>query len=48
MLVDLGSTNGTSVNGSQVEEHELQYGDRITLGNVVFEYLPYEPRRAAS
>jgi hypothetical protein len=47
-LVDLGSTNGTSVNGSQIGEHELDYGDRITLGNVVFEYLPYEPRRAAS
>ncbi|HLT20274.1 MAG TPA: DUF3662 and FHA domain-containing protein [Thermomicrobiales bacterium] len=47
-LIDLGSTNGTSVNGTQISEHELQYGDRITLGNVVFEYLPYEPRRAAS
>ncbi len=47
-IVDLGSTNGTSVNGSQITEHELKYGDRITLGNVVFDYLPYEPRRAAS
>jgi hypothetical protein len=47
-LVDLGSTNGTSVNGTQIQEHELRYGDRITLGNVVFEYLPYEPRESAS
>ncbi|HEX6487421.1 MAG TPA: FHA domain-containing protein [Candidatus Dormibacteraeota bacterium] len=31
-IVDLGSTNGTSVNGMQVQRSELQDGDRVTLG----------------
>jgi len=29
---DLGSTNGTFVNGERVEEHDLQPGDRIQIG----------------
>jgi transcriptional regulator with GAF, ATPase, and Fis domain len=29
---DLGSRNGTRVNGMPVEEHELQHGDQITVG----------------
>jgi pSer/pThr/pTyr-binding forkhead associated (FHA) protein len=36
MLLDLGSTNGTEVNGRQLKAHEpyaLQPGDRVTLGN---------------
>lgn len=32
-LKDLGSTNGTSVNGNPVEEIELQTGDQISIGN---------------
>jgi Mg-chelatase subunit ChlD len=38
-LVDLGSTNGTRVNGSRVEKARLRPGDRIRLGEVelVFE-----------
>lgn len=39
VLLDLGSTNGTRVNGSRVRSHELADGDEITFGstNVVFE-----------
>jgi hypothetical protein len=33
VVVDLGSTNGTKVNGSKVGEHELLDGDEIVLGN---------------
>ncbi|HSJ94395.1 MAG TPA: DUF3662 and FHA domain-containing protein [Gaiellaceae bacterium] len=42
-VTDLGSTNGTEVNGERVTRHELKDGDRITLGatEVVFE-LPRE------
>jgi len=31
-IVDLGSTNGTLVNGDPVQEKELNHGDRITIG----------------
>ncbi len=31
-LLDLGSTNGTKVNGSPVRQHRLQDGDVITIG----------------
>ncbi len=31
-LVDLGSTNGTQVNGRKIDRVPLQNGDRITLG----------------
>jgi len=33
-LVDLGSTNGTFVNGVRIRSHELKSGDRFRLGNV--------------
>ena len=32
-ITDLGSTNGTRVNGARITEAELQDGDRITLGS---------------
>jgi hypothetical protein len=32
LVVDLGSTNGTRVNGAQVSEHQLVDGDTITVG----------------
>jgi two-component system, cell cycle response regulator len=32
LLVDLGSTNGTFVNGQPVRRVELQNGTRVTLG----------------
>jgi pSer/pThr/pTyr-binding forkhead associated (FHA) protein len=37
-LHDLGSTNGTYVNGSVVTEHALADGDRISLGSTVVEF----------
>lgn len=32
MLVDLGSTNGTLVNGKLAREHEINDGDRLSFG----------------
>ena len=37
-LVDLGSTNGTTVNGYAIKEHKLEAGDTITVGNCSIEY----------
>jgi hypothetical protein len=37
-LHDLGSTNGTYVNGSVTSEHVLRHGDRISLGSTVVEF----------
>ena len=31
-IVDLGSTNGTLVNGEPIQEKELNNGDRVTIG----------------
>ncbi|MGH7763253.1 MAG: FHA domain-containing protein [Candidatus Dormibacteraceae bacterium] len=31
-IVDLGSTNGTLVNGEPIQEKQLNHGDRITVG----------------
>ena len=33
VVVDLGSTNGTKVNGERVQERQLVDGDLITIGN---------------
>ena len=38
MLRDLGSTNGTYVNGTVVSEHALRDGDRISLGSTIVEF----------
>lgn len=32
-LVDLGSSNGTSINGTQIQRQELKNGDKIQIGN---------------
>ncbi|HEY3353291.1 MAG TPA: GGDEF domain-containing protein [Polyangia bacterium] len=37
-LLDLGSTNGTAVNGRRAPECELQPGDTIALGNTVMRF----------
>jgi pSer/pThr/pTyr-binding forkhead associated (FHA) protein len=34
-VVDMGSGNGTRVNGRRVSEHELKHGDRIEIGGSV-------------
>ena len=36
-VIDLGSTNGTRVNGLRAAEHPIAPGDRIELGDVVVE-----------
>lgn len=37
-LVDLGSTNGTTVNGRAIERVRLSPGDRISIGRTVLNY----------
>lgn len=37
-IVDLGSTNGTQVNGQLITEHVLAPGDRLTLGATVVRF----------
>ena len=37
-LRDLGSTNGTAVNGTEVRDVVLQRGDRVQLGTAEFEF----------
>jgi pSer/pThr/pTyr-binding forkhead associated (FHA) protein len=38
VLTDLGSTNGTMVNGEPIQEHVLEHGDRITIGETELEF----------
>ncbi|HTT87398.1 MAG TPA: DUF3662 and FHA domain-containing protein [Acidimicrobiales bacterium] len=38
IVVDLGSTNGTKVNGAQVRERVLQEGDEITVGSTTIRF----------
>lgn len=45
-IVDLGSTNGTALNGRQTDEAQLSHGDRITMGNITLEFLPYSANNA--
>ena len=42
-LRDLGSSNGTFVNGIPVEERVLEHGDRIRAGDSVLLFLTAEP-----
>jgi hypothetical protein len=37
-LTDLGSTNGTQLNGQVVQQRQLADGDRITIGTTVIEF----------
>lgn len=39
MLVDLGSTNGTFVDGYAIKNHTLSAGETITLGDCKIEYV---------
>lgn len=39
-LVDLGSSNGTFVNGQHVRRHRLAVGDVVTIGQGRFRYVP--------
>lgn len=38
-VVDLGSTNGTKVNGRRAAEHPLTPGDQVELGDAVVEFV---------
>ena len=38
VVVDLGSTNGSRVNGTRVSTHELHEGDEISFGNTVLRF----------
>ena len=40
---DLGSNNGTFVNGERISEHVLADGDEITIGNTSFRFVAQEP-----
>jgi pSer/pThr/pTyr-binding forkhead associated (FHA) protein len=39
VVEDLGSTNGTMVNGRKVDRVVLRAGDRLTVGRVEFQIL---------
>lgn len=38
-IMDMGSTNGTIVNGRQEEKRILRHADRITIGQQEFQFL---------
>jgi hypothetical protein len=38
VLIDLGSANGTQVNGTSVSRHPLREGDQIKMGKVVLRF----------
>ena len=38
LVVDLGSTNGTKVNGVGIRSHRLQHGDEIVVGSTRLRY----------
>ena len=38
IVADLGSTNGTKVNGSRVAEQQLRDGDEVAFGNTVMHF----------
>ncbi|HUA94294.1 MAG TPA: FhaA domain-containing protein, partial [Acidimicrobiales bacterium] len=38
VVADLGSTNGTKVNGAQVRERVLEEGDEITVGSTTIRF----------
>jgi pSer/pThr/pTyr-binding forkhead associated (FHA) protein len=47
-VVDCGSANGTNVNGSQVTSGTIQDGDRIQIGDVIFQFQSKQPRTPIS
>lgn len=42
---DLGSTNGTRVNGSEIQGAELKHGDRIEIGDHAFQLVIEKRKR---
>jgi len=47
-LEDMGSTNGTFVNGQSVKKHFLQNGDTIELGKYRLKYVSEVPQQTSS
>lgn len=47
-LEDLGSTNGTLVNGRQIKKHVLQHGDAIEFGKYQLRYINEAAMNAAA
>ncbi|PIR17803.1 MAG: hypothetical protein COV46_02645 [Deltaproteobacteria bacterium CG11_big_fil_rev_8_21_14_0_20_49_13] len=43
ILSDLNSFKGTKINGEKIQEVELQNGDRIKMGDIVFEFIDGKP-----
>jgi hypothetical protein len=43
VLRDLGSTNGTYVNGQRIQEHPLRTGDRIEIGGDLMTFCVIDP-----
>jgi len=39
MVADLGSSNGTFVNGSRIERRPLSEGDEIKIGDIVLRFI---------
>lgn len=48
LLEDIGSTNGTRVNGKQIKKHVLQHGDAIQLGKYQLKYINEAAMSAAA
>jgi pSer/pThr/pTyr-binding forkhead associated (FHA) protein len=49
VLRDVGSTNGTELNGKEIpreEDHKLQDGDKITFGKIIATYISENPAEA--
>jgi len=44
-LQDLGSTNGTKVNGEKVDKARLNHGDTIEIGDCVIEFIDPPPEK---
>ena len=44
LLVDLGSTNGSFLNGSRVKEAYLSPGDLIKVGNTTLEFVAFDEK----
>ncbi|MBK8012699.1 MAG: response regulator [Deltaproteobacteria bacterium] len=42
VLIDLGSSNGTLVNGLRVVEHRLRFGDRISVGRTLLLFTHHD------
>jgi FHA domain/Domain of unknown function (DUF4388) len=42
-IEDLGSTNGTFVNGEKIQAAQLREGDRVLIGTSILKVVPVEP-----